>query len=200
MAISRVRAATTDEQDQTESVILLAFSTDPMTRWSFPRAQQYLTVMPQMVRAFGGRAFASGNADVVEGFRGAALWLPPGVEPDSERLTELMQEHAEPSVREDAKGVFEAMEQYHPKRPHWYLPLIGVDPAAHNQGHGSALLAHALSRVDRDGMPAYLESSNPRNITLYQRHGFEILGTIQVGSSPRLVPMLRQPRPLGESG
>jgi hypothetical protein len=45
-----------------------------------------------------------------------------------------------------------------------------------------------------------LESSNPRNITLYQRHGFEILGTIQIGSSPTLVPMLRPPRPAKRAG
>jgi ribosomal protein S18 acetylase RimI-like enzyme len=94
----------------------------------------------------------------------------------------------------DATRVFEEMDRFHPKGPHWYLPLIGVDPTAQNQGHGSALLEHALGRSDADGLPAYLESSNPRNITLYQRHGFESMGTSQVGSSPRLVPMLRQPR------
>jgi hypothetical protein len=43
-------------------------------------------------------------------------------------------------------------------------------------------------------VPAYLESSNPRNLSFYRRHGFEPLGAIQVGSSPTLVPMLRQPR------
>jgi ribosomal protein S18 acetylase RimI-like enzyme len=91
----------------------------------------------------------------------------------------------------DLSRVFEAMESYHPKEPHWYLPLIGVDPAAQGQGLGSALMRHALERIDADRLPAYLESSNPRNIPLYQRHGFEILGTIQVGSSPNLVPMLR---------
>ena len=47
--------------------------------------------------------------------------------------------------------------------------------------------------VDEDGTPAYLESSNPVNISLYQRHGFEVLGTIQVGTSPPITPMLRQP-------
>ena len=55
-------------------------------------------------------------------------------------------------------------------------------------------MRHALSRCDRDGTPAYLESSNPRNITLYERHGFERLGTVQVGTSPSIVPMLRRAR------
>jgi ribosomal protein S18 acetylase RimI-like enzyme len=56
------------------------------------------------------------------------------------------------------------------------------------------LLTQALARCDADGLPAYLESSNPRNIPLYQRHGFEILGRIQVGDSPVLTPMRRPPR------
>jgi hypothetical protein len=38
------------------------------------------------------------------------------------------------------------------------------------------------------------ESTNPRNVPLYERHGFERLGTIQSGSSPPLFPMLRRPR------
>jgi ribosomal protein S18 acetylase RimI-like enzyme len=60
------------------------------------------------------------------------------------------------------------------------------------QGHGEALMTFALERCDRDRVPAYLESSNPRNRSLYRRHGFEPLGEIQVGSSPPIVPMLRR--------
>jgi hypothetical protein len=55
-------------------------------------------------------------------------------------------------------------------------------------------MRHALIPCDRDQIPAYLESSNPDNIPLYQQHGFELLGTIQAGASPPLFPMLRQPR------
>lgn len=194
MTLSQVRAATDDEQAQVASVIVLAFTSDPMARWSLNEPHTYLSVMPEVVRAFGGRAFATGSADVVAGYGGAALWLPPGVQPDVERLAELMQENAEPSILPEAMSVFEQMDRFHPEEPHWYLPLIGVEPTSQNRGFGSALLAHGLARSDRDRVPAYLESSNPRNIPLYQRHGFEIIGDIQVGSSPRLVPMLRRPR------
>ena len=86
------------------------------------------------------------------------------------------------------------MAKHHPREPHWYLPLIGVDPAHQGKGYGDALMANALERCDRDRAPAYLESTNPRNISLYRRHGFEPIGTIQAGSSPLLVPMLRRPR------
>ena len=88
-------------------------------------------------------------------------------------------------------AVFEQMGRYHPQEPHWYLPLIGVDPAQQRKGYGSALLQHALRECDRDHAPAYLESSNPANIPLYERHGFRVLATIQVGTSPPIFPMLR---------
>ena len=132
--------------------------------------------MPSVVRAFGERAFDSQSAYCVDGFRGAALWLAPGAEPDGERLASLFEEHAPADVVPDLMRVFEQMGQFHPHEPHWYLPLIGVDPACQGQGHGAALMRHALERSDRDGVPAYLESSNPRNISLYLRHGFEIMG------------------------
>jgi GNAT superfamily N-acetyltransferase len=86
------------------------------------------------------------------------------------------------------------MGRYHPHEPHWYLPLIGVDQAQQGKGHGTALLQHALIPCDRDHTLAYLESSHPKNIPFYARHGFELLGTIQVGTSPPTFPMLRTPR------
>jgi hypothetical protein len=55
-------------------------------------------------------------------------------------------------------------------------------------------MKHALALVDAQGLPAYLESSNPMNISLYKRHGFEEMGAIQSGSSPTVVPMLRAAR------
>jgi ribosomal protein S18 acetylase RimI-like enzyme len=69
-----------------------------------------------------------------------------------------------------------------------------VDPTRQGKGYGSALLEHALALCDRDGKLAYLESSNPANIPLYERHGFEVAGTIQAGSSPPFWPMVRKPR------
>jgi hypothetical protein len=65
---------------------------------------------------------------------------------------------------------------------------FSADPA------GSTLLRHGLVQCDRDHVAAYLESTNPANIPLYRRHGFEVLTTIQLGSSPPIFPMLRPAR------
>ncbi len=186
-------AAATDKAPAVDTVVL-AFAADPVARWSWPHGQQYLANMPRLVAAFGGRAFDLGSAYCTDAHAGVALWLPPGVHPDEDRLGELVETTVSASIRHDVFAVFEQMAKYHPTDPHWYLPLIGVDPAHQGKGLGDALMTYALQRCDRDHVPAYLESTNPRNISLYRRHGFEVLGTIQAGSSPPLAPMLRQPR------
>ncbi len=149
--------------------------------------------MPSLTRAFGGRAFEHGTAHSTETWPALRSGCLPASLPTRSRLVALTQRSVDESLQPEVFGVFEAMGIYHPKEPHWYLPLIGVDPVHQGQGHGAALLKFALERCDRDRVPAYLESTNPRNISLYKRHGFEALGTIQVGSSPPLVPMLRKP-------
>ena len=194
-----VRSASRDEESAVSAVIALAFATDPMARWSLRDPHTYLAVMPDLIRAFGAAAYDSDSAYVSDDFGGAALWLPPGVEPDIETLERLIKTHADPAILSDVDAIFEGMARYHPQVPHWYLPLIGADPTRQSRGVGSALMRHALARCDREGTAAYLESSNPRNISLYQRHGFEVLGTIQTGSSPVLTPMLRPPQPTASS-
>ena len=189
-----IKTAATADERQVIDTIVLAFSADPAVRWMYPEPQQYLINFPDFVRAFGGKAFEHGNAYYVGGFLGAALWLPPGVEPDEDALVTLLQRTVSELDQEAVFSVFEQMDSFHPSEPHWYLPLIGVDPTQQRKGYGSALMKHALIPCDREGTPAYLESSNPENIPLYERHGFEVLGTIQVGTSPPIVPMLRKPR------
>lgn len=189
-----IKTATATDEAPTIAVVVLAFSADPAARWAWPDPAQYLTHFPGFVKAFGGKAFAHGSAHYVDGYAGAALWLPPDVPPDEDTLITLLQDTASAQAQQDLLRVFEQMGRYHPQEPHWYLPLIGVDPSQQGQGHGSALLQHQLTQCDRDHAPAYLESSNPRNIPLYVRHGFELLGTIQVGTSPPIFPMLRTSR------
>jgi GNAT superfamily N-acetyltransferase len=59
--------------------------------------------------------------------------------------------------------------------PHWYLPLLGVDPALQGRGAGSALLKVVLDRADSARLPAYLWTAKARNVSFYQRRGFEVL-------------------------
>ncbi|HXV01583.1 MAG TPA: GNAT family N-acetyltransferase [Caulobacteraceae bacterium] len=194
MSPAAILKAGTDEIEATVDVLALAFSADPAMRYLWPDAHAFLASFPRLARAFGGRAFEHGAAYRAENGEGAALWLPPGVEPDQEALGEIIESTVAPAARDEAYGTLEQMAAYHPTTTHWYLPMIGVDPARQGQGVGSALLKHVLREVDAAGLPAYLESSNAKNVPLYERHGFEVMGQIQAGGFPTLWPMLRAAR------
>lgn len=184
-----VAPVTPVDVDQTIAVLAFAFIADPVSRWAYPDPEQYLRLFPPFLRAFGGRAFTQGTARRVAGHAGAALWLPPGIEPHHEAIEATL-----PPGRPEIGALFEAMALYHPHEPHWYLPLIGVDPVHQRNGFGAALLRDTLRQCDSEHAVAYLESTNPANVPLYKRHGFEVLGTIQVGSSPPMFPMQRAAR------
>jgi len=173
------------------ATLTLAFAADPANRWCWPATGDFLAAFPAFARALGGRAFESESGFEVGDGAGVALWLPPGVEPDEAEMDAVMAGALRPEIAEDIGGVLEGMAEHHPREPHWYLPLIAADPNWIGQGLGARLMKHALRRCDEQGVAAYLESSNPRNISLYQRHGFKITGRIQSGSSPVMTPMLR---------
>jgi len=189
-----VRSATPSDEVQVIDAIVIAFGADPVARWCWPAPHDYLAHMPTFSRAFGRAAFANGTVHCTDDWGGVALWLPPGVHPDEDALGEVVQNTVSAAIGEDLLEALGQAAEYHPDGEHWYLPLIGVDPSYRGRGYGGALMAHALQLCDQGHSPAYLESSNPRNISLYERHGFEVLGTVQVGTSPPIVPMLRAAR------
>jgi GNAT superfamily N-acetyltransferase len=125
---------------------------------------------------------------------GSRSGLPPGVHSDDGTLEAVVAGSIVGEKQVEVAAVFERTEHYRPTEPHWYLSLIGVEALHRNKGCGAALLQHRLRQCDREHLPAYLWSSNPLNTSLYERHGFEIASTIQVGSSPSIFPMLRHAR------
>jgi ribosomal protein S18 acetylase RimI-like enzyme len=189
---SRVTAIAGDaEVDHAIATLVLAFGADPVARWMYEDPHQYLLHIPRLFRALGTSSFDAGTAHRTNNGLGVALWLPPGVHGDDGPLEAVIADSMVEKKQAQVATVFERTEHYRPAEPHWYLSLIGVEALHRNKGCGAALLQNGLRRCDREHLPAYLWSSNPLNISLYKRHGFEISGTIQVGSSPSIFPMLR---------
>lgn len=194
MTTIQTQVTSTSDQDRAIATLTAGFISDPIGRWVWRDSQRYLTYFPPFVKAFAGSAFAARSAHEVEGFAGVALWLPPGSGSDDDAMIALAQESVPEAEQEEVFGFLEQMPAHHPQEPHWYLPLIAVDPVQQGCGYGSALLRHALEQCDQARLPAYLEATSPRSKPLYQRHGFEETGVIQVGSSPPMWPMRREPR------
>jgi ribosomal protein S18 acetylase RimI-like enzyme len=189
-----LNTATASDIEPIIDLMVLAFGADPMERWLYPEPQAYLRDFPRFISAFSAKSFESKKAHYIDGYAGAALWLPPGVHLDDEPITASLQQTLSVEKQDDIFATLEQMSRYHPQEPHWYLAIMGVDPTQQGHGYGSMLLQHTLASCDHDHSLAYLESTNPKNIPLYERHGFELLGTIQVGVAPPMFPMARKPR------
>jgi ribosomal protein S18 acetylase RimI-like enzyme len=194
MRLTNIRTVDEAEHTRATNIQLMAFASDPIMRWLWPEPDAYVRHFPGLLHGFGGRAFERESAHVTEDFHGGALWLPPGVSPDDEALDELLRDTVPEPRRSQFTSILEQMSEAHPHEPHWHLAFIGVDPVWHGQGIGAALLRYALDKIDEKGVHAYLESSNPRNIPLYQRHGFSVIREIRVEDSPPVIPMLRPSR------
>jgi GNAT superfamily N-acetyltransferase len=179
------------ERERAIATLVSAFVADPAERWLYPDAHQYLTHFPVFVQAFGGRAFDAHTAWELGDFAAVSLWLPPGVEADGDATIEVLSASVAPALHEDLFAVLGQMAEAHPTNPHWYLPWFGVDASKQGSGLGGQLLTSCLKVVDTDHQPAYLESTNPRNVPFYERHGFDVTGYAQAGLSPTIVLMAR---------
>ena len=189
-----IKTSTEADEARVIDAILLGFSADPVVRWLFPEPQRFLAKFPTLIRLFGGRAFEHNAAYHLDGFIGAALWLPPGIHPDEDGLTKFFQAEFTGSSLETVFALFEQMDEFHPDEPCYHLTFIALDPSQQGKGYGSKILEHTLEICDRNKKLSYLESTNEANLSLYRRYGFEVIGNIQAGSSPPLFPMIREPR------
>jgi GNAT superfamily N-acetyltransferase len=197
MALIRVAA----ERDVPEVAAILAsgFWDDPIMSWVFDEPGRLAKLDTLFGFSMTSRFLPAGRTYLTED--AAAGWIPPGAPEagagggdESEFVTRLFAAGASAEELGRLGAMAAAMDAAHPAEPHWYLAMIATRPDRQGQGLGTVLMQHALETVDEQHMPAYLESSNPRNVTLYERHGFVVTGTIDVAGGPPLTPMWREPR------
>jgi GNAT superfamily N-acetyltransferase len=120
------------------------------------------------------------TADEIEG---VALWIPPDAPRiTSEREHEFGFDQLPMRFGREAFSRYRLVHEYlntiHQRQmtePHWYLPIIGVAPSRQASGVGRALLQAILDRAKAEGLPCYLETTQPRNVAFYRKHGFEVL-------------------------
>jgi len=189
-----IRPVTASDRSRFEATMTVAFSADPIVRWAWPDPLQFINTMMPLVTLFGGKSFDHGSAYVIGDFVGVAQWLPPGVQPDDGPIVELFTQNTPAPRLGELLSLFEQMAGFHPHYSHWYIPLIGIDPALQGRGYGTQLMRRGLAICDRDRQPAYLEATSPASRLFYERQNFRVLGEIRSGDSPPMFPMLREPQ------
>jgi ribosomal protein S18 acetylase RimI-like enzyme len=165
--------------------------------WVFPDAVRRRRYGAAYFDVHAQRSMRAGTSWHATG--GAALWDGPGQWRLSIRESASLVVRSTPGIgigrrgRVVGSGLLE-VEHAHPSEPHWYLAILGVRPGQRGRGLGSALIRPGLERADADGLPCYLESSNPRNVSLYERHGFEVTAEHWLPDGPVLIYMWRPAR------
>jgi len=192
------RRATADDVGAIAQTLARAFHDDPVAAWSCPPER----LRPQLLERFYAtrtRQVLGDDEVLVEAAHGgAALWLPPKrwrttAREDLQLMRPLVHPRLLSRVPLVVRGLT-GVEKIHPHEPHWYLAILGTDPAAQGRGIGSALLQPVLDRCDEDGIGAYLESSKEANIAFYARHGFRVTAEHDLPRGPRIWLMWRDPR------
>lgn len=196
-----VRPATAADLPAIGRALAAAFEDDPVWRWLVPVGVDWPSRAPAWFeREARNQMEGHGVVLVDDEVRGAAIWAPPkrwraGVR-DGLSL-------AIPSLRlfgsrlPKSLGTIASMEKRHPREPeHWYLAVLGTDPAHQGVGIGGALIRAVTDRCDEQGLPAYLESSKERNVPYYARFGFALREEVQLGGhdGPKIWTMWRDPK------
>jgi len=191
-----VRVVAADDLDALAAVLGRAYADDPVWTWVYPqpdRSRRLAKMFRSLLRATRGRG-ATVLTDQAR--RGAAIWQRS----DDRSLGALGSLRVGAAMIASGarirrgQAVMRAIERHHPHESHWYLAVLGTDPAHQGDGVGSALVRHVLDDPANTSEPAYLETETEANVPFYERHGFEVIGQLDVpDGGPHLWLMWRQP-------
>ena len=182
-----------------------AFEADPMFRFLLPEERTRLSWLRFIMDAMVAMAAPDGCVLTSEGdgVPAAIALSPPGKYPTPYRrlvghLLRPKSWSAGAPTRRIVVGsvrLLVKLDQKHVDGRHWYVQTLGVHPSHQGTGLGKELLEAALARADRDALPTYLETSNPKNLGFYRRFGFEVTWAESLsGGYPPLWGMLRAAR------
>jgi ribosomal protein S18 acetylase RimI-like enzyme len=181
-----------------------AFHPYPALTCLFPDAGRRARVSPHIWSAACRYSIRYGEGWIARDFAGVACWLPPGATHKT-LLRELaagmsaLLIHLRPgeliaNIRNDLYA--DALHRRCMPGPHWYLFVIGVEPARQGQGVGAALLRPMLARADRENLPVYLETHHAANVAFYRKVGFDVAEEGRMpGSAVNVYAMVRRPAP-----
>ncbi|MEC8947144.1 MAG: GNAT family N-acetyltransferase [Actinomycetota bacterium] len=182
-----------------------AFASDPVLAFLFddgpdPVRHQALVTALFANRLLGGRGVDEIIVpdDPVDVREAAAVWVPPkgpdGPGPDYTMSGVVNRLALGDEVMDERLAALMPMLSAAPRTPHWYLAFVGTRPSARGRGLASALISAITRRCDEDGVGAYLESSEPVNVPLYERHGFMVTGEVAIKGGPTVPLMWRDPQ------
>jgi ribosomal protein S18 acetylase RimI-like enzyme len=177
--------------DEAAGALAAAFMDDPLQSYTFPDRDQRRRLSPPHFGALLRYGLMAGHVlTSAEAGGGASVWMSPDAAPTDAMFVESGLSRLDELLGAEAArrfgSVIDFIEPFHKTampEPHWYVMVIGVAPAFQGHGLGRALLQPMLDRADTDQVPCYLETTQPKNVTFYQRLGFRVVEEVVEPSS-----------------
>lgn len=203
---SPVRLLGADELDSARTALARAFDEDPLFRFLLPKPAQRERWLHVIMAGTLAQTLPDQHVFVPAQLGdGASVGVMAVVPPDAYPLPSardwrfLLQRRHRPALPfppfrllRSGLGALRLINKHHYDGRHYYLQTMGVDPAYKGQGVGRLLLEHLCALADRDGVPAYLETSNEVNLGFYRRFGFEERDRFDTpGGGPPIWTMVR---------
>jgi GNAT superfamily N-acetyltransferase len=179
------RVAIRQDLDTITTMVALAFAADPVWGPALALPGGSTANLKAFWRPFVLGALEHSTVYLAPDDAAVALWIPPGAEEMSDAveasLWQFVAETFPPDSEAAMRQLFTRFEVNHPHdRSHAYLSVLATHPDHRGRGIAQQLLAEQLAEFDHEGVPAYLESSNPANLHRYERLGFRPVGEFPV--------------------
>ena len=195
------RVASPQDSADVVEILISAFYDDPAWSWAFPDASKRAEQHRRWWGLFVDGAVRFPWVWLTEGNTATSVWIPPNETEFSQEQEAAIEPLLVEILGPGASRVLQAVEMFdqaHPRGvPHFYLSLLATGKEHRGHAYGLRLMAENLRQIDEAGMPSYLETTNPVNVPLYMRYGFEVLGSFTVpDGGPEVFTMWRDPQPL----
>lgn len=194
--------ATTADLDRVTDTIAVAFATDPVWGTALTRPDGSTDHFAAYWRPYIEGALRHSAVNLAEGGAAAAVWIPPGCDEMTQtqeaEVLALVESHLPAEALAPMLTLWDRFSAAQPPgATHAYLSLLATHPKSRGHGIGQQLLRENLQQFDEQGVPAYLESTNPANNHRYKRAGFTHLEGFT--STFDSAPIARMWRPVGGS-
>jgi GNAT superfamily N-acetyltransferase len=158
-------------------LVAAAFADLPQVAWLVPDPAERPRILTGNFQIFVDHALDHGVVHLLDDHSGVAVWFDrssaptPAPKDYDDRLAAACAPYTE-----RFRTLDELFDAHHPQQPHQHLAFLAVHPGRQGEGLGAALLRHQHTRLDEEGVPAYLEASTARSRGLYLRHGYQPMG------------------------
>jgi GNAT superfamily N-acetyltransferase len=213
--VASPRVLTEHDVAAAAEVFAAAFMAEPGNAVLFPDALTRLRLMELTGRLVVERALPRATVHGIEvdgALAAVAVWDPPGVRPGLPpartlptvlRRTALIggqlpgvaapvrahRRELIPLVRARRRAVRTASQGLS-----WHLGFLATAPDHQGRGLARLLMERVLRRCDADGLPAWLETTDPSNPPIYKRFGFDTVAHVEPAAwLPGLWVMRREP-------